>query len=119
LDSGESILRDRLSIFYPFRNDIILLILIKEVVMKLEEMKVRIEEMMDELAERNFTCLNDGFNYNQLSAMFNIVEAQLSGKVNAGYDKKYGRIWYATYPHAREEVLRFFPGWIEAYEREI
>lgn len=87
--------------------------------MELKEMKIRINALLDEIAERNMTCLNDGFNYNQLTAMLNIVEAQLSGKTYVGYEKRYGRICYSSYEYAREEVMKFFPDWIEAYEREV
>jgi hypothetical protein len=88
--------------------------------MELEEMKVRVEEMMDEISERNCTCLNDGFNFNNLTAMLTVVENQLAGKTSAGYEIKYGgKVFYANYPHAKEEVLRFFPSMIKAYEREV
>jgi hypothetical protein len=84
--------------------------------MELKEMKVRVEEMMDEISERNCTCLNDGFNFNNLTRMLNIIEEHLAGNTTAGYNMKNGRIMYKTSPHAREEVLRCFPDIIKDYE---
>lgn len=87
--------------------------------MELNEMRVRVEEMLDELAERNFSCLNDGWNFNQLSVMLAVIEKQLAGNVNAGYNARYGKIWHVFYPHAREEVARNFPGMVRNYEKEV
>lgn len=87
--------------------------------MKLEEMKVRINALLEEIAERYMSCLNDGWNYNQLTALLNIVEDQLAGKTHAGYNIKYGRVWYSSYPHAREEVMKFFPRMVRNYEGEV
>jgi hypothetical protein len=85
--------------------------------MELTEMKTRIESLIDEIIERNLSGLNDGFNFNNLTAMLTVVENQLAGKTSAGYEIKYGgKVFYANYPHAKEEVLRFFPSMIKAYE---
>jgi hypothetical protein len=52
--------------------------------------------------------------------MLNILEDQLSGDESAGYEIKYGgKVFYANYPDAREEVLRFFPEMINNYENEV